>query len=202
MSLDRALVGYRLVETLYDDTLQAIALRELGDAARWPELVAINNLRPPYLSALPSRDGVLQYGQMLRVPAAQVTVNTEASPDQVFGIDVALDSSGAITADAGDLALVSGVDNLAAALRHRLDTDTGELMFHPGYGSRVRQVIGAVNGPTAAILAASYARDAVSADPRVDRIVSAKANVSGDGVSVTVSAEPITGRVVTINQEL
>lgn len=202
MSLERTLAGVRLVETNYGDTLQAIALRELGDAGRWAELVALNGLRPPYLSALPDREGVLQYGQLLRVPAAQTVVSAQASPDELFGIDVALDGSGAITAEAGDLVLVAGVDNLSAAIRHRLDTDTGELMFHPGYGSRIRRLIGMVNGPTTAILAASYARDAVAADPRIDRIVSAKADVSGDSVSVTVAAEPISGRVVTINQDL
>lgn len=202
MSLERTLTGYRLVETQYGDTLQAISLREMGDASRWPELIAINGLKPPYLSALPGVDGVLQYGQMLRVPAAQVTVTAAASPEEVFGVDVALDASGALVAEGGDFSLVSGVDNLASALSHRLDTDAGELIFHPEYGSRVRRLVGKVNGPTTAILAASYAKDAVAADPRIDRIVAAQASVSGDAVSVSIAAEPVSGRVVTINQEL
>lgn len=202
MSLARPVGGYRLVETEFGDTLQALALREMGDASRWPELIALNNLRPPYLSALPGIDGVLQYGQTLRVPAAQTVVSAEASPEQVFGVDIALTGQGELTTEAGDLVLVAGVDNLSAALRHRLDTDAGELMFHPEYGSRVRRLIGQVNGPTTGILAASYASDAVAADPRVDRVVSQSATVSGDVVSVTVSAEPVTGRVVTINQDL
>lgn len=42
------------------DTLSRIAQRELGDAARWPELARLNNLRDP---------DRIQAGQTLRLPA-------------------------------------------------------------------------------------------------------------------------------------
>lgn len=48
------------------DTLERIALRELKDALRWPEIVILNNLKPPYIDPA-GGDGVKKPGDTLLV---------------------------------------------------------------------------------------------------------------------------------------
>ena len=191
--------GFRFAETRYADTLQAIAMRELGDGKRWVELAAINSLVPPYITddAGLAGPGVLVTGALILVPAAAAAAIT-TDPDLVYERDIDL-SGGVLQLIDGDFSTVSGVANLRQALLHRMDTDRGELVMHPEYGSRIRQLIGAANGPTAGQLAAAYARSAVASDPRVQRISSATAEVSGDSIRVTVVAEPITGRSIDVS---
>lgn len=194
---DRPLVGFRFVEVRRGDTLQAIAAREMGDATRWHEIISYNRLVPPYVTddEAEAGPGVVLAGGMLMVPApAAVTVATD--PEQVFERDAELRSGQLVVGDDGDLRVVSGRDNLRQAIRNRIETDRGEIIFHPAYGSQIRQLLGTVNGPTAGLLAAQYARTAVESDPRIQRVTQSVAEVAGDVVRVSVEAEPIVGRPV------
>lgn len=190
----KVIPGFRFVEVQRDDTLQHIAARELGGAQRWPELVALNSLRPPFIAEA-SGLGVVGYGDFLRVPSSTTVVDAEASPDEVFGRDVAL-SRGGIEVDNGDFVVAGGRANLRQALRHRMETDAGELIYHPGYGSEIRRILGTVNGPTANLLAAQFARSAILADPRVSTVTKAQASATGDAIAVSVEAVPVTGKAV------
>lgn len=195
----RPLYGFRFVEVRIGDSLQAIAARELGDASRWHELIAYNNLVPPFLTDDPAlaSQGVKTAGELILVPAPAPSVSTGVDPEKVFERDIDL-TGGQFSVENGDFAVVAGRANLRQAIKHRIDTERGELMFHLAYGSSVRRMIGAVNGPTAAQLAASYARAAVAMDPRVRQVLSATAEVVGDAVNVTVVAEPIAGESVEV----
>lgn len=195
------LYGFRFVEIQFGDTLQAIAARELGDASGWAKLIAINGLVPPYITDDPDLvvPGVLLSGGALKVPAPQPVVTTTTDPDQVFLSDIALSDTGALVVVNGDFALTTGRPNLHQALTNRVETDRGELIFHPGYGSRIRRILGTVNGPTAELLAAKYAAAAVLADSRIKEVTAAVAQSIGDQVQVSVEAVPIVGRPITIN---
>lgn len=199
--LTKRLNGYRMVQTQRGDTAQAVALRELGDASRWPEVVSINALVPPYISDDVRSTGVLKSGDLIRIPAAQTVVSSSADPAQVYGVDAKL-SNGLLASDGGDFVLASGVDNLTQALRHALDTDAGELAFHPSYGSNIRRVVGMVAGPNASALAAAYGKATISADARIEQVRSATASVVGDQISVTIEAEAVSGKTVTVTQEM
>lgn len=197
---DRELVGFRFAETQRGDSLQLIAARELGDASRWVELISYNNLVPPFITDDPglADPGVLLTGRQLLVPAPSPVATATIDPDKVFEIDVKLTANGSIETAGGDLSTVSGVPNLVQALRNRISTETGELIYHPDYGTKIRRVMGVVNGPTAALLAAQYGREGVLGDPRIQKINKADAEVSADVVRVTIEAETISGRRVEV----
>lgn len=200
-NLRRQIYGYRFVEILQGDTLQAIAARELGDASRWAEIVSYNGLKPPYLTGDSSQAGigVLLYGALIRLPASSPVISSTNDPEKVFERDVKLIAGKLGVTSSGDLDVVSGTANLKQAITNRIDTDRGELIYHAqDYGSLVRRLVGAVNGPTAGLLAAEYAKAAVLADPRISAVLSANAEVSGDVIKVSVEAQPVVGRPVDI----
>lgn len=199
---DRPLIGYRLVDTMYGDTLQKIAARELGNADRWPDLANINNLMPPYITddAALSSSRVLLSGGTLIVPAQSKLSEASDStdPDKIYQLDMGL-SDGDLTADEnGDFVVFNGRENLKQALVHRVDVERGELMWHPEYGSLHRALIGTVNGPTASTLAAKYIEATLKADPRVQEVTSVEATVQGDQINVIADVVPIVGRSMKI----
>lgn len=194
---DRELYGYRHVEVRRGDTLQKIAARELGNANRWYELITINGLLPPFVSDTPAGDRVAVAGQMIMVPAPTRPAGGNTDPENVFEADMSL-NRGRLEVENGDFKVVTGRSNLRQALRHRVDTERGELLYHRDYGSLVKRMLGAVNGPTAALLSAQYAKAAVAADPRIQRIRSATAETVGDTTRISVVAEPISGNAVEV----
>ena len=202
---DQALTGYRFVDTQYGDTLQKIAYREMGDASQWPLLIAYNQLVYPFITDDPTQAaaGVILTGAQILVPAPVPVIAAQTNPTQVFEIDVALDQHGDLQADAtGDFAVVSGTDNLVQALNGRVVTDSGELIWHAEYGNLIRQLLGAINGPDAALLAGQYVTGAVSVDPRVSSVDSSNVTVAGDQIQVAVQVTPIVGRAVALNASL
>ena len=202
---DQALTGYRFVDTQYGDTLQKIAYRELGDASQWPLLIAYNQLVYPFITDDPEQatDGVILTGTQILVPAPVPVIAAQTNPAQVFEIDVALDRNGDLQADSsGDFSVVSGNANLVQALNGRIVTDSGELLWHADYGNQVRQLLGTINGPNAALLAGQYVTSAVSVDPRVSSVDSSLVTIAGDGIQVAVQVTPIIGRAVALSAVL
>lgn len=203
INVNRELSSFRFAETFRGDTMQRIALRELGDASRWPEIVSYNNLIPPFITddEVLAGNGVLLSGDALRIPAPVRVVDASIDPSATFLVDIDL-STGLIESDGvGDVLLCAGVPNLKQAIKHRIETTRSDLMYHPEYGSLIKRLIGTVTGPTANILAAEYAKSAVEADPRIQAVSSSTAQIVGDAISVSVEAETISGRVVSINEE-
>lgn len=199
MSLTKRLGGYRFVDIEQGDTLQRIAERELGNAARWTELIAINDLVPPFLTGDVSQASprVLAYGQQLLVPATTVQTSAASDPDRVFGVDLLL-SKGRLGTMDGDLALVAGRDNLRQALLHRILTPLRELVFHRNYGCGVHSLKGKSNSPTALILGGEYVRGSVANDRRIASVGKATVRISGDLHEVHVSATPVAGTSIDI----
>jgi len=204
---DSSLTGYRLTSTMYNDTLQRVAARELGDANRWVDLANINNLLPPYLTDDPAlaSDRVLLTGGLLLVPSQSTPIHTAATgidEDGLYLIDLATKDGALQADDNGDIALCAGRDNLKASLIRRIEVEQGELLFHPRYGCLVRTIVGAVNGPTAALLAAQYVQASLKADPRVSAVLDCRAEVIGDQLPVTANIQPIAGQSTKIQVTL
>jgi phage baseplate assembly protein W len=73
-----------------------------------------------------------------------------------------------------DLEVLHDVDNLSQALLLRFLTQQGELtvLGHPGYGSRLYELIGELNTETTRNRAKMFTLQALAAEPRVAQVVS------------------------------
>ena len=189
------LAGYRYVDLLVGDTLQRLALRELGDAARWVDIANLNGLLPPYVTgdAAQASGTLALYGAQLLVPSSTPMASVSTDPALVFERDVAV-TGGRLTASGGDFAMVAGIPNLKQTLQNVLATDKHDLMFHPKYGCDVRLQIGAGNTEVAAFLAAEYVRAALIADSRVSSVPKAVVTTTGDQIYIDVEVVPIDQR--------
>ncbi len=196
MSFTKPIVGYRRVDTRAGDTLQDIAARELGDAARWYDLANLNNLLPPYITDDLGKAGprVLFSGSTIMIPGPAPAASGVADPATVFGSDAALANGQLVDDGNGDFAIVSGIPNLDAAILHRLRTRPGELIYHPRYGCKIYDLIGDRGSDSTNQLAGAFVASAVRTDPRVSKVQKATATISGDSVSVSATAVTVDGK--------
>lgn len=199
MSTTKPIAGFRQAPTNVGDTVQAIALRELGDASRWYDLVHVNGLVPPYLTDDLSAAGpsVLLAGQQsIKIPAPAPPASGVADATSVFGTDMSLAGGRLAAAAGGDFLTVAGVPNLTQALTNRLATHLGDLTYHPQYGCDVYRLLGQGGTATANLFAAAQVAKAVRADARVARVVDAVAVLRGDGITATATAITVDGKRV------
>ena len=195
---ERELPTYRLVQTHHSDDLQAVAGRELGDANRWPELVWLNQLVYPYLTDDPARvvPGVLLNGSMLKVPSPAGFTEDKSSTEDVYERDCELRDRLLQVDEAGDFAILAGVDNLTQQLKHAIDTPRGQARRHPEYGCLVWRLKGRVNGPSAGALGAQYVKATLLADYRVANVRKAQASIAGDAIEIVAEAEALSGGAI------
>ena len=129
------------------DTLPSVAQRVLGDGLRWRELVALNDLKPPFLVAslnpVDRLPHTVLWGDWLKVPAYAVNASV-VTGDEALGQDVRLDQGRLATVD-GDLGLVSGGSNFSQALRHRVTTRYASFLRHATYGCEIHTILGLGN---------------------------------------------------------
>ena len=76
-------------------------------------------------------------------------------------------------ASTGDLATVSGRENLAQAIINRLLTRKGDLttLGHPDYGSKLHTLIGELNNVRLRGKAELFIRECLAKEPRISEIV-------------------------------
>ncbi|ECN9265224.1 hypothetical protein ZL58_14405 [Salmonella enterica subsp. enterica serovar Typhimurium] len=195
---DKPMPDYRLAKTYYGDTLQDVANRELGDENRWVELVWLNDLIWPYLTDTESEAGtrVLLTGALIRVPApaGMIDIVRNASqPGQVYERDIKMTNRRLTLNADGDIAVVAGVKNLTQQLKHRINTPTGQLRRHPGYGCRIHELRGKINGPLANHLAAKYLKASIDSEYRIDHTESVTATMEGDVIHAHAVGVAIAG---------
>lgn len=192
--------GYRYASTRRGDSLQRVALRELGDASEWTTLVWFNDLIPPFITddADEAGDRVLLSGQAIKIPAS--TAESEPATDGASNVlltDASL-SNGRLTASSGDLVVVTGRENLKQALRNRFVTDPGELLFHADYGCKLQRRKGSKNNAVTVLRGQMDVQDACTAESRLKTIDSITVSAVGDALVVSVQVTPISGDSVTI----
>jgi phage baseplate assembly protein W len=105
---------------------------------------------------------------------------------------------GTTPADPTDLATLTGRRNLAQSLILRLLTPVGSLapLGHPGYGSRLGELVGTANVPAARFLARRHVLEAVAQEPRaalVDLVFADPAISDPGTLAFTVVVQPLVG---------
>lgn len=197
---ERPLPPYRLVQTNWGEDLQSVAAREMGDANRWPELVWLNGLVPPYITTdeRVAGPGVLLAGAFIKVPAPTGVWTDAAERGQVYERDCLMADRLLSDDGAGDFAVLSGADNLRQQLQHRVNTPRGQARRHPEYGCLIWRLVGKVNGPTAGLMGAEYVKSALRADYRVASVDYSRAEVIGDAIRIQARAVAIEGGVVDV----
>jgi len=103
---------------------------------------------------------------------------------------------GSIAADPTDLGTLTGRQNLAQSLILRLLTPLGGLgpLGHPGYGSRLGELVGRSNDPLARILARRHVLEAMAQEPRaqlVDLVFDDTAISDPGTLGFTVVVQPL-----------
>jgi phage baseplate assembly protein W len=194
----KSLTGYRRVQILTGDTPERIAQRELGDAARWYDVINLNGLAPPWIvddPALAVPGKVLLSAQdTLLVPSPAPTPSGVAETPEPFGKDLLLQNGQITESPSGDIQTVSGSANLVQAVHMRIGTRLAELVWHPTYGCRVWELLGRSNTPLNQQLAAAWVASSVRSDPRIAKVSNITASILGDAIPVTGTAVAIDGK--------
>jgi len=163
---------YRTQVVNNGDSIQTLAFRVLGESARWPELVLLNDLRYPYIAdqsyiEANNLTNVIAYGKTIIFPVPKQVATTKTrnwrnetfeslalSPiERAYGNDILIDET---TGDAvwgpNDLSLVYGVNNLSQFMRFRVVTKKGTYRRSPRIG--FSDYVGLSAGVTGAIVRA------------------------------------------------
>lgn len=137
---------------------------------------------------------VVSPGSIILIPQPNSAVSVVKSDalninevDLILGTDLAFDDSGDLTISNGDLAVVSGFPNLQQALQNRLETEKGELVYHPDYGNGLLAYLGTINGFPLVVFANKEITRTLLADPRVYSVSSISTQANGDVLSVTAN---------------
>lgn len=96
----------------------------------------------------------------------------------------------------GDLDTVSGDDNLAQALIHRLTTEQGELddIGHADYGSRLYEMVGEPNSEGTRAMIRNLVDRCLSEEPRVAEVRSVRATANAHDptrVDIEITVVPV-----------
>lgn len=139
------------------EDIRDLASRLLGDPNRWRELVVLNRLRSPFISAT-GGPGVLAPGDRILFPqdgtsgglttTNNPTNNEYTGPDdpvvRAYGRDLMLKSTltgtdeltDLVLNQGGDLAAIQGTENVQQAIRIKFMTERKELPAHPKFGAK------------------------------------------------------------------
>ncbi len=112
--------------------------------------------------------------------------NLSQSTTEIHGVDIATDGSGALVVQRGGLAVVSGLSNLKQAIEHRILSDYESLPPHPRYGCGLLSVLGDKNTSRMRTFAKATLIDALSREPRLDRITKLDGFSVGDAIKFVV----------------
>ncbi|MBO77145.1 MAG: hypothetical protein CME17_06890 [Gemmatimonadetes bacterium] len=145
----------REIEVLMNDTIESITARVTGSTADVQVIIALNNLRPPYISTT-GIPGTIRPGDPILVPSSgRAAVDkfgptvygarlTESLSSRLYGTDLRLDpvltTDGAglydlvLSNDTEDVLLRTGVENLKQGLRTRILTEIGSNPIYPDLG--------------------------------------------------------------------
>jgi nucleoid-associated protein YgaU len=172
------------------ETLQDIALTEMGDSNLWPYIADVNGI---------STNADIAPGDILYIPletASDLTdtkdafIISEDAARNPFGADIQLDADGnMIVMESSDTSTVTGVDNLLQAINIRLTSIQGSLIKQTAVG------IAASAGFAGTSLTLSYLRmsirNTLMEDPRILDVKNLLIGIDGSQLNVSMEVIPI-----------
>lgn len=163
------MIGRALVQP--GDNIVQLASRLTGDPSRWPELVSLNRLTPPYVADV-SGPGVLGPASVIQFPLSGLPspIPSEQLEALTYKRDMTTNRRGNLLLENREPRIEAGLTNLATALARRLRTPVGAHPFHPEYGSLLRSHLGKPADQVRLDLVALDARKALLRDPRVESV--------------------------------
>jgi len=200
--------GFFEITIARGDSIEALAYRHLGDADRWREIVAINALRPPYISQGARIPGTVRIGDPLSIPllkdaqAAGVVSTGDpavgASQAEAFmGRDIktvrlengkygwACDTAHGST----DVQTIYGLKNLIQGIETRFRTEQRTNPQFPADG--MPPMVGE-KGTIQLWTEVRFALDQqIMADPRIERVLSVEFEMLADTVTINIGAQPV-----------
>lgn len=169
-------------------TLQDIALEELGDSTLWPYIASLNEI---------NGNDDLQPGDTLYIPVASGSgdidttqfIITENRYNDPYGTDIKLDHTGAMVLyESGDTYLITGLDNIMQAVNIRLTTIQGSLIKQSAIG------IAAGAGLAGTRLSTNYLRMSIKRtlieDPRISDVKNIRLVLDGSDIHVSLDIIP------------
>lgn len=124
--------GYFTIRWKSTDSMDGLAAKYLGDASKGSLLAYFNRI---------ANEHEIEAGTKIKIPKFEETAESEqnrilAIPEQhdLYGVDIALNENNEMSATNGDLALVSGADNLNQSITMRIGTKLGKRIRYTVYG--------------------------------------------------------------------
>lgn len=166
-----------------NDSLQRIALVEMGSENLWPYIVAVNK------DIQDNSDLVV--GSQIYIPV-QGTGSTkdsyiisEEALRNPYGVDIQLDSNGnLIVGEANDFSTITGISNVLQSVNVRFKTLIGSMIKQTAFGLAIQP------GQPGTALALKFTRIAIRSalmqDPRIRKVENVTVGINGDKVSVAM----------------
>jgi hypothetical protein len=196
----KASQAVRQIRLPISTTLERLAQQELGDSSRWPEIVELNDLKPPYIvqDLSDTSEQVLHPGDPILLPApvingfGNVTTLKEmpinqglSQAERALGIDIALTKDFDLSlTNLNDFQVVKGAQNAAQAIILKLFYERGDLLKHPEIGVGIK--IGSKGDPLGEIK--SQIISSLTADSRFESIKDLNLRREGDAMLVQFTA--------------
>lgn len=180
--------GLRLYSVKATDTLQSIALDQLGDSALWYYIAAVNGIQ--------GNDDISSGDQIyipLQVNLAGISkdsfILSENPTRNPYGTDILLDGGEIVVHEGNDVATIDGIENVKQAINNRFTTPTGSLIKQTAYG------LSATPGVAGTDISRSYirmaARSTVLADPRVSSVTNVQATANGSVIRLSMNIQVV-----------
>lgn len=179
--------GVNLYTVRAKDTLQSIALNQMGDSALWPYLASVNDIL----------DNVeLHTHEQIYIPVKShaVTINkdnfivTENPLRDPYGTDIMIDSNGNfVLTESNDLALISGIYNIQQWVNMLFKTPIGSVIKQTTFGLSAQP--GMPGDNSALRYLRMSCRSAIMLDPRIQRILSLNFTMSSDVIIIGMDLE-------------
>ncbi|CAK0758496.1 hypothetical protein CCP1ISM_830002 [Azospirillaceae bacterium] len=129
-------------------SVEDLATQYLDDFSRWPEIVQLNNLIPPFITDSSTNSRIKAYGQRIMIPSDDGQIDTNVivvredkfnkkltETEKRLGIDIKLnDQFDFILNNNNDYEVITGGNNAGQAIRIKFNLTKGDLRYHKTIG--------------------------------------------------------------------